>query len=241
MQTITGKYTNALITVDGVEETALDQIRQACNHVACTEPIAIMPDCHAGMGITTIGFTMPVSDKVMPSMIGVDISCGMQSVKYDVLADDFFKSDKDKKQFDRNVRQKIPMGFNVNAHPDKMWKEVNFFNDLNERLRKFHMKYVQQFGVEKALMLKSIKDLKAFEEYSKRFSPNSGRFLTAISSLGGATIFWNVLKGLTEVFGSQRIAEVAILVSVYATTIRIRHGVLLSILKSKGNRIISLN
>ena len=39
-----------------------------------------MPDVHAGLGCT-IGTTMTITDKVVPGMVGVDIGCGMETVK----------------------------------------------------------------------------------------------------------------------------------------------------------------
>ena len=45
------------------------------NHPAFTNPIRIMPDCHAGKG-SVIGFTIEMTEKVIPNVIGVDIGCG---------------------------------------------------------------------------------------------------------------------------------------------------------------------
>lgn len=42
--------------------------------------IRIMPDVHAGKGCA-IGTTMTVEDKVCPNIVGVDIGCGMYTVK----------------------------------------------------------------------------------------------------------------------------------------------------------------
>lgn len=39
-----------------------------------------MPDTHQGVDIV-IGFTMPVTDRVNPNHIGVDIGCGMLCVE----------------------------------------------------------------------------------------------------------------------------------------------------------------
>jgi RNA-splicing ligase RtcB len=39
-----------------------------------------MPDVHAGMGCT-IGTTMTISDKIVLGMVGVDIGCGMETVR----------------------------------------------------------------------------------------------------------------------------------------------------------------
>ena len=72
MITISGKYTTAKVMIDQVEDTATSQIQGFVNHIAFTNPIAIMSDVHAGKG-SVIGFTMKMADKLIPTVIGVDI------------------------------------------------------------------------------------------------------------------------------------------------------------------------
>ena len=71
---LNGKYTNAKIMIDHVDENCMSQIIQMINHEAFTNPVAIMPDCHSGKG-SVIGFTMGVGNKVIPNIVGVDIGC----------------------------------------------------------------------------------------------------------------------------------------------------------------------
>jgi len=66
-----GKYTDAKVMIDDVEETCATQITQFINHRAFTNPVAIMPDTHAGKG-SVIGFTMEMADKIIPNTIGVN-------------------------------------------------------------------------------------------------------------------------------------------------------------------------
>lgn len=103
---IKGKYTNAKIMIDVVEEGLIEQITSLCNHSAFTEPIVIMPDCHIGKG-SCIGFTMKVSDKVIPNVVSVDIGCGMLSFNIGNIVIDH-------EDFDKKVREKIPFGMNIN-------------------------------------------------------------------------------------------------------------------------------
>jgi len=67
-----GKYTNANVMIDEIDETCAAQITQIINHPAFTNKIVIMPDTHAGAG-SVIGFTMPLGDKIIPNTIGVNI------------------------------------------------------------------------------------------------------------------------------------------------------------------------
>ena len=78
---LNGKYATARIFTNNVENEALSQIYELCNQEfvkGCK--VRIMPDVHAGKGCT-IGTTMEIKDKVVPNLVGVDISCGVLCVK----------------------------------------------------------------------------------------------------------------------------------------------------------------
>ena len=80
MTEITGKFNTAKCFATTVEDGAREQIRAVCDTEAfSSSKIRIMPDVHAGKGCT-IGTTMTVTDKIVPSMVGVDIGCGMYTV-----------------------------------------------------------------------------------------------------------------------------------------------------------------
>ena len=105
MLEIKGKFNTAICYAKEVESEAVEQIRTMCNY-PLTEgsKIRIMPDVHSGKGCT-IGTTMTIIDKACPNIVGVDIGCGMYTVK---LADkklDFQKIDE--------VAHFIPSGRNV--------------------------------------------------------------------------------------------------------------------------------
>lgn len=78
---IKGKINTAVCYATVVEDEAIEQIRRMCDH-EFTEgsKIRIMPDVHVGKGCT-IGTTMTVTDKAVPNVVGVDIGCGMYTVK----------------------------------------------------------------------------------------------------------------------------------------------------------------
>ena len=105
MINITGKYNTAKIYTDNIEGTAIEQITTLCNQ-EFTEgsKIRIMPDVHAGKGCT-IGFTMTITDKVCPNLVGVDIGCGMLTVK--------FNKDIDLQNLDDVIRNHVPFGREV--------------------------------------------------------------------------------------------------------------------------------
>lgn len=90
---IKGKVNTALCYAKVVEEEAIEQIRRMCDY-EMTEgsTIRIMPDVHAGKGCT-IGTTMTIRDKAVPNVVGVDIGCGMYTVKLGKAGIDFQKLD----------------------------------------------------------------------------------------------------------------------------------------------------
>lgn len=90
-----------------IEDKALDQLRTIIRHPAFIDSkIRIMPDVHAGKGCV-IGFTADIRNKVIPSIVGVDIGCGMRTVELGKVDIDYAK-------LDSIIRERIPSGINVN-------------------------------------------------------------------------------------------------------------------------------
>ena len=93
MEEIRGKYNTAISYAKIIEDTAREQIRRMCNYEFTRDSkIRIMPDVHAGKGCT-IGTTMTVTDKAVPNIVGVDIGCGMYTVKLADTEIDFARVD----------------------------------------------------------------------------------------------------------------------------------------------------
>lgn len=102
---IKGKITTAICYAKVVEDEAIGQIRRMCDHdLAKGSKVRIMPDVHAGKGCT-IGTTMTVTDKICPNIVGVDIGCGMYTVKLQDQVIDFEKIDE--------ACHYVPSGMNV--------------------------------------------------------------------------------------------------------------------------------
>ncbi len=98
------------IFADSVEADALAQIRSLAEVDAYKNArIRIMPDCHTGAGCT-IGTTMTIEDKVTPNLVGVDIGCGMLTVRLK-------ERDIDPEQLDEVIHRHIPSGFGIHARP----------------------------------------------------------------------------------------------------------------------------
>ncbi len=81
MLEIKGKVNTAICYAKVIEDEAIEQIRRMCDYeFTAGSRIRIMPDVHAGKGCT-IGTTMTIVDKAVPNVVGVDIGCGMYTVK----------------------------------------------------------------------------------------------------------------------------------------------------------------
>ena len=103
---LNGKYTSARVFTEIIDPSAISQIIELCNQpMSEGSHIRIMPDVHAGAGCT-IGTTMKISDKVVPNLVGVDIGCGMETVK---LKEKHIELQK----LDKLIYEKIPSGFAI--------------------------------------------------------------------------------------------------------------------------------
>ena len=79
MLEVSGKYNQAKIFTDVVDQASIAQVIELCNQeFTAGSRIRLMPDIHAGAGCT-IGTTMTITDKVVPNLVGVDIGCGMET------------------------------------------------------------------------------------------------------------------------------------------------------------------
>ena len=125
---VSGKYTSAKIMADKehLEEYTIAQVQQICDQEAAKDSkIVVMPDAHPGKG-GPIGLTMTFKDKVIPSLVGVDIGCGMTITKLGKIRKDFQK-------LDTVIRENIPSGFAIR---DKIYDET-----VLDALEDLHCKY----------------------------------------------------------------------------------------------------
>lgn len=117
---ITGKYNTALVYTDNLEPSVAGQIKAFCDmEYSYGSKIRIMPDVHAGKGCT-IGTTMTVTDKIVPNIVGVDIGCGILTVKL-----------KEKRlelpKLDSFIRQNIPFGRNVRERAHRSHGRIDIY------------------------------------------------------------------------------------------------------------------
>lgn len=112
---LNGKYASCKVYTDIIDEKAISQLIELLNQpMSKGQTIRIMPDVHAGTGCT-IGTTMTITDKVVANLVGVDIGCGMETIK---IKENHIEPMK----LDKLIYDKIPSGFNVR-------KKAHRYND----------------------------------------------------------------------------------------------------------------
>lgn len=130
MITLKGKYSEAKIFTDNIDQETISQILNLCNQdFTWKSKIRIMPDTHAGAGCV-IGFTANLGDKVIPNIVGVDIGCGMLTIELG-------KVDIDLERLDNIIHTYIPNGKEV--HPSKQTefelKDLYCYRELKDTKR----------------------------------------------------------------------------------------------------------
>lgn len=115
---LNGKYNTAKVYATIIDDDSSRQIIELCSQKFTEgEKIRIMPDVHAGAGCT-IGTTMTVSDKIVPNLVGVDIGCGMETVR---LKETHIELQK----LDKLIYAKIPSGFNIRSKPHRYAEKID--------------------------------------------------------------------------------------------------------------------
>ena len=91
-----------------IDDKAREQIENLSALPFIHHHIAIMPDCHGGVGMP-IGGVLACCDAVIPNAVGVDIGCGMCAVKTGWKVEKI-TADVLRKQIMRGIRKRIPLG-----------------------------------------------------------------------------------------------------------------------------------
>lgn len=137
---VKGKYNSAIVMTDEIEEECVGQLVTLCSQeIFKDSQIRIMPDCHAGKGCV-VGFTASIKDRIIPNLVGVDISCSISTYKLDVKEVDF-------EQLDNVIRKYVPSGMsirstvsklvsdNLKAKIEKVCQEIGDENGYNRHLK----------------------------------------------------------------------------------------------------------
>ena len=131
---VAGRYNTAKIFTDNADSESISQVVELCNQpYTAGSQIRMMPDIHAGAGCT-IGTTMTIKDKISPNLVGVDIGCGMLTVRIQEREVDF-------KKLDEVINREIPSGFSIHSTPvpsaariQPLLKQIRANVDINRAL-----------------------------------------------------------------------------------------------------------
>lgn len=100
-----------------LEDGALQQAKDLANLPIAFRHIAIMPDSHLGYGMP-IGGILATKDAIVPNAVGVDIGCGMCSLRTNLETID----QEQLKAVLGIIRKTIPVGFkHHNEKQDEVW------------------------------------------------------------------------------------------------------------------------
>lgn len=115
---VKGAYATAKVFTDRVDAQSLAQVQTLCDQpFVAGSQIRLMPDVHAGAGCT-IGTTMTITDKIVPNLVGVDIGCGMETVR-------LRQRDLGLAALDAFIKANIPAGFCVRNAPHPYMGQID--------------------------------------------------------------------------------------------------------------------
>ena len=138
MKTVNGVYTSAKIFTDTIEDYALAQIQMLCDNEAFKEcRVRVMPDVHPGKA-GTIGFTSTIAKRVLPSVVGIDMGCGITIARLKQKKVEF-------QRLDKVIRENVPAGFHIRKKPHR-FHEMLTLGELRCRHHVNEKKAVHSLG-----------------------------------------------------------------------------------------------
>lgn len=113
-----GKFATAKVFTDVVDNESISQVINLLNQPYIEgSRVRMMPDIHAGAGCT-IGTTMTIKDKICPNLVGVDIGCGMETIRIK-------ETHIEPQKLDKVIRAGIPSGFEIRKKEHRFAKDIN--------------------------------------------------------------------------------------------------------------------
>ena len=121
MLELQGKFGTAKVFTDVVDNESISQVVNLLNQPYIEgSKVRMMPDIHAGAGCT-IGTTMTIKDKICPNLVGVDIGCGMETIRIK-------ETHIEPQKLDKVIRAGVPSGFEIRTEAHRYASSI----DLSE-------------------------------------------------------------------------------------------------------------
>jgi RNA-splicing ligase RtcB len=168
---VKGKYNEAIVYAKALEYPCENKILHYLNHPAFADTkVRVMPDVHLGK-TTVIGWTATYNKLISPSVIGLDIGCGICACN---LGKGNLRFDK----LDLFIRKHIPAGQNVRS-------------SLHERLDEMNAYVSQHAGSsDSSPDLSNIENFKnELRKIGEKQAHNIERVFASLGTLGGGTHF----------------------------------------------------
>jgi len=182
----TGKYGTAKVMIDFIDKATVSQIYEFLNHKAFTNPIVVMPDCHYGKG-AVIGFTMPMTNMIIPNIVGTDINCALFFINIGkTILNEMSRID-----IDKMIRNLIPFGNKV--HKESPVIDKGFFKSVSDEHRKFVMKFNKRFDTHYDPI---DYDISYLEQKCNEIGMSFDRTIKSIGTLGSGNHFIEMGKSL---------------------------------------------
>jgi RNA-splicing ligase RtcB len=189
---VKGKHNEALVYAKALESTCENKIRQYLDHEAFAETrVRIMPDVHLGKG-TVIGWTATYGSLLIPSVIGLDIGCGVSACN---LGRGKLAFDK----LDKFIRKNIPSGQETRSSYHEDLQEMNIF--------------VSNFNGD-SFLSDTGKFKSEISKLCEKQGKNPERVFTSLGTLGGGNHFieidvdenrnrWLLIHSGSRIFGAN--------------------------------------
>ena len=127
------KTTMSWIPPEQIEPAAMQQIVKLASMPFIFRHVAIMPDCHVGMG-ATVGSCIPTDAAIIPAAVGVDIGCGMIAVRTPLSREDL---PEDLSGIREGIERRIPLSagkYNRNVSPTAKPRVADLEKKAGDRL-----------------------------------------------------------------------------------------------------------
>ena len=198
---VKGKYADAVIYADTIEDGVIEQVKSMIDCKAFSgQKVVCMPDVHVGAS-APCGVVATIGDYVCPEHIGVDIGCCVSMMLLDKPIPESKYS-----LFEYYVKQNIPFGFDVHETYSEYDKEL-LLSYLTVEFKKY-----KSYWPQKLIGLPDVVDEKWIKAQLQRIGMDEDLFYRSIGTVGGGNHFIEYdegdgMYGVTFHFGSRNFGK----------------------------------